>query len=508
MDVRNPWALALSALLFSGPAFAGSIAGFSHTPCGDACSHTPGVGVGVLAAPPAIEEFPPAQRRVLERLVARAQAGDELPMMCLAPGTDPKFADAFNSYLESLRNEGPERYVLSGRWSTTALDGNTGAQGNPVTLTYSFVPDGTTTDEGPSDFIARFNFLYGSINVWQPLFQQALDEWTEVSGITYVWEQNDDGVQLNGAGGVAGVRGDVRIGGGFIDGNSGVLAYNYFPNNGDMTIDTGDNFYGAFGNNSIRLRNVVTHEAGHGIGLSHVESNNAAFLMEPFINTNFEGAQEDDQRGSGRAYGDRFENDDSFGAAGSLATMAGTAGAFGPGDSATVSNRSVDDSGDADYMWFNTAGSLDAMITLQPLGTTYNQGPQGGSQSSFNALTTSDLSFNVYDSSFGLVASVDATGAGSAESTTVSLVGTGPHYIRVNGDAGNIQRYDLDVAFSGGVACFGDCDGNGSFNVDDVDCFVVAFVGGDLSGADCDGNGTLNVDDVDCFVDAFVNQCQ
>ncbi len=58
-----------------------------------------------------------------------------------------------------------------------------------------------------------------------------------------------------------------------------------------------------------------------------------------------------------------------------------------------------------------------------------------------------------------------------------------------------------------GVACFADCDGSGSLNVDDIDCFVAAFLGSDLAGADCDGNGTLNVDDIDCFVTGFLAGC-
>ena len=159
--------------------------------------------------------------------------------------------------------------------------------------------------------------LYGDISVWQPIFQQALDEWTAVAGITYVYEPNDDGVGMNtgGSDGVAGVRGDVRIGAAFIDGNSGVLAYNYFPDSGDMVLDSADNFYNQLGGQSIRLRNVLSHEAGHGIGLSHVESSTDAFLMEPFIQTSFTGPQEDDKRGSGRGYGDYLENDDSFGTA-------------------------------------------------------------------------------------------------------------------------------------------------------------------------------------------------
>ena len=41
---------------------------------------------------------------------------------------------------------------------------------------------------------------------------------------------------------------------------------NFFPNNGDMVIDTGDNFYNSTGSNSLRLRNVLAHEAGHGVG--------------------------------------------------------------------------------------------------------------------------------------------------------------------------------------------------------------------------------------------------
>ncbi|MEQ8768962.1 MAG: matrixin family metalloprotease [Phycisphaerales bacterium] len=475
----------------------------AHDACTLDCPHSPDLGVGVRALPMPFEDLPQGLQDMLSRLEAQAAAGDEIPMMCVAPGTDPKVAAAFDAYLQEIWGGGPERYVLSGRWSNTALDGNTGPQGNPVTLTYSFLPDGAEIDTGQaSDLFAWMNGLYGSFNVWQPIFQQALDEWTAVSGITYVYEPNDDGVPMNsgGSGGVSGVRGDVRIGAAFIDGNSGVLAYNYFPDSGDMVLDSADSFYNQLGGQSIRLRNVLSHEAGHGIGLSHVESSTDRFLMEPFIQTTFVGPQEDDQRGSGRGYGDYLENDDSFGTAIDL-------GSFNSGDTSTTLSRSIDDNGDLDYFEFTTSGSLDVEITLTPLGTTYNQGPQGGSQSSFNALTVSNLSFNVYDASTSLVTSVNATGAGSAENATVSLTGPGPHYVRIAGDADNIQRYDLELVFSGGAVCLADCDGNGALNVDDVDCWVAGFLAGDLGVADCDGNGSLNVDDVDCFVAAFLAGC-
>ncbi len=475
----------------------------AHDACSLDCVHSPHLGAGVRALPMPLEELPQGLQDMLNGLAERAAAGEEIPMMCVAPGTDPKVALAFNAYLEQIWGGGPERYVLSGRWSNTVVDGNTGPQGNPVTLTYSFLPDGAQIDTGdPSDLYAWMNSLYGSFNVWQPIFQQALDEWTEDSGITYVYEPNDDGVPMNsnGSGGVAGVRGDVRIGAAFIDGNSGVLAYNYFPDSGDMVLDSADNFYNSLSSQSLRLRNVLTHEAGHGIGLSHVESNNANFLMEPFINLSFVGPQEDDKRGSGRGYGDYLENDDTSGTAIDL-------GSFNSGDTSTTLSRSIDDSGDVDWFVFDTAGSMDIEITLTPLGTTYNQGPQGGTQSSFNALTVSNLAFQVYDASVIQIASENSTGAGSVENATVSLTGSGPHYVRITGSAGNIQRYDLELEFSGGVVCLADCDGNGTLNVDDIDCWVAGFLAGDLGVSDCDGNGTLNVDDVDCFVAAFLAGC-
>ncbi len=56
-------------------------------------------------------------------------------------------------------------------------------------------------------------------------------------------------------------------------------------------------------------------------------------------------------------------------------------------------------------------------------------------------------------------------------------------------------------------ACIADCDGSGTVNIDDVDCFVAAFMAGDLGAADCDRNGVINIDDVDCFVASFLAGC-
>ena len=490
MFVRAAFVIALSA----GTTYA------SHDTCSHGCVHNGGLGMGVRALPMAIHKLPSGLQDVLAEMASRAQSGLELPMMCVAPGTDPKVADAFNAHLLQLWDAGPQRYRLNDRWNNTVVDGNTGPLGTPITLTYSFVPDGTSTPDGPSQMNAWLNGLYGSIDVWQPIIQEGLDAWTETSGITYIWEPNDDGSNLPGPDGSAGVRGDVRIAAATIDGNGGVLAYNYFPDTGDMVIDAFDGFYNSLGANSLALRNVITHEAGHGIGLSHVESSNARFLMEPFIDLNFEGPQEDDTRGANRGYGDHQEPDDSFGAAVNLGTASS-------GDFVRTDRRSIDDNGDPDYFVFTTSGSLNVQIDLRPIGFTYNEGPQGGSQSPLNSLSISDLRMSIFDSSLALVQSVNNVGAGEIESALVSLDGNGPHYILVQGNANNTQRYRINLTFSSAACSFADCDANGSLNIDDIDCFVAAFLGSDLASADCDSSGSLNIDDIDCFVGSFLSGC-
>ena len=133
-----------------------------------------------------------------------------------------------------------------------------------------------------SSLVAFLNGIYGTVTadtnytdeVWFPHFQSSFDRWSELTGITYVYAAYDDGANLTSfaslAPGVLGLRADVRIGGHGIDGNSGVVAYNVYPDNGEMVIDTPDSFYNTTSNNSFRLRNTIMHESGHGIMSSPV----------------------------------------------------------------------------------------------------------------------------------------------------------------------------------------------------------------------------------------------
>ena len=207
-------------------------------------------------------------------------------------------------------------FVPDDRWTTTA-SGPTGEMGDPITLTWSFVPDGTLiSGEGPSDLISFLDGLFGEgaggadlrQRPWFDHFAQSFDRWSQLSGMSFEYEPADDGVTHGTVSGALGTRGDVRIGGVNVDGSGDTLAYNFFPNNGDMVLDTAESAF--FGNPSggfLRLRNTIMHEHGHGLGLSHVVSNTSSFLMEPVISTAFDGPQFDDIRGVQWFYGDALE---------------------------------------------------------------------------------------------------------------------------------------------------------------------------------------------------------
>ena len=200
-------------------------------------------------------------------------------------------------------------YVPDDPWAVTA-SGPTSGEGFPATLTWSVVPNNTSIPGGgSSDLVSYLDGIFsGNTALWTSLFQQSFARWSDLSGITFIHELNDDGAQLQTFSGNLGVRGDIRIAGVFEDGPGGTLAYANLPDIGDIVFDTGETTYFSDpSGNYLRLRNTLMHELGHTFGLLHVESSSDDLLLEPSISTLIDGPQLDDIRGIQGLYGDALE---------------------------------------------------------------------------------------------------------------------------------------------------------------------------------------------------------
>ena len=254
-----------------------------------------------------------------------------------------------------------------------------------------------------------------------------------------------------------GVRPDV---GHSIDGQSGsnTLAYNYFPNNGDMVIDTDNiNFYSNGGSNFLRLRNVLAHEFGHGMGLPHYESNDSRGLMEPFIDLSFDGPQIDDIYQAQRRYGDSFEENggnDTTGTAITLGTFDGTIIELGMDADQDVFTEinpnqvdfvSIDGDDDIDIWSFSLDSGFEMTFDLDMLGPTFNRGPQDGAQSSYNMAAQSDLDLELLSSDGSVLASSMIAGLDMSEQIVLEL-DAGSYFLRVTGRDDEAQFYSLSLS--------------------------------------------------------------
>lgn len=454
---------------------------------------------------------------IVNNMATLLDEGTELPFMCFAPGTNPKFAFTINELLDYqfVSGEDSSRFQQGNRWSRTAVDGSGLGQGDATTITYSFAPDGsfipnTGLGSGSSTLFAWLDAKYGSTAVWQDLFHQVFDRWAELTGLSYVWEQNDDGVNMSTFAGVVGSRGDVRI---FafnypFDGNNGVLAYNFFPNDGDMALDAFDSFYNPTGNNSLRFRNVVAHEHGHGLGMAHVCPSTETKLMEPFVSTAYDGPQLDDVLNGQRHYGDPQEPNNSTANATDLGT-------FADSGFVNISEASIDDNSDFDFYEVTVTERAKITFVVGPSAGQYLQGPQTnacntGNNTNYNAMH--DLQIQMFSSTdlFTPVADVDATGAGSGETLIYDAETPGTFFIIVSPDSNtnNIQRYLASMVITSlpPVECPADINGDGDLNFFDVSAFLAAF-GNMETVADFTGDGQFNFFDVSAFLSAFGDGC-
>jgi len=413
-------------------------------------------------------------------------------------------------------------YQLASRWTDTAIDGSGLVQGDATNLTWSFAPDGTQINSGgTSSLISFLDHEFGagpggtdySQRPWFTFFDRSFERWSEVSGLSVTYEPNDDGL-LQGSfliPGFVGVRGDVRIAGKFIDGPSGVLAFNSLPSSGgDMTFDVADGEFFAeplFSNRGFR--NVIMHELGHGVGILHVESDDAAFLLEPFADTTFDGPQLDDILAAQRWYGDIFEK----GNGNDTAPNATSLGHIDDGLTAMIGRDalstavfttatdfvSIDGINDIDYFSFEIDSPALIDVSLIPLGPTYLEGPQGGDQFDYDTSRFNNLSVQLFDKDGVTQLAVDNSGGlGEPDGFSGILAPSpGTYFVRVQGEIDDIQLFELGVTITEQAP---DVDFNDDGLVDcaDIDALVsqIATLGADEA-FDLTGDGNVDGEDLD-----------
>lgn len=364
------------------------------------------------------------------------------------------------------------------RWGHTGPDGSTGGEGTPVTIYWSFVPDGTIVPDGndataPSDLIEKLNTAYGASPnpsdltqaPWFELFENAFNFWAEATGNVYVYEPNDDGLDMidfenfTSPRGQVGVRGDVRIGGTRIDGDGNVLAFNYFPDVGDMVIDSADSANLGAGRENF-FTNVIAHEHGHGLGISHVCPIDRTKLMEPYATTSFLGPQFDDILTAQELYGDPFErqgnnkNNDTISTAHNLGQLS---------NSWSINDLSIANASDVDLFRFQLSGPRELSLTIAPTTqAAYLEGEQRNNGScsagtNFDPGSRQNLIVRVLAPDGSTVlASSDSAGIGQPEQLSgVQLTQANQnYYIEItgggenSGSVNNAQMYDIQLNLS------------------------------------------------------------
>jgi hypothetical protein len=421
-------------------------------------------------------------------------------------------------YIERANQQLPPRpeFFLGPRWP--------GPQGSPRVVTWSFVPDGVVVPSiigengGTSSLFARMDFLFaaqGGRATWVQRVQQSFDRWEELTGIDFQRLQAsgvdwDDGASWGSLG--SATRGDIRLAMKRLDGPGGVTVVAAFPGNGDIVLDRFDAWESAGDLNRV-LRNSLMWAQGIACGVDLACPADATKLMEPVIPFQFDGPQQDDVRAMQRHYGDPFEADDSPGAAAALGTIPiGSSVALGalppPLSGANPPHTawlSIDADGETDHFSFEVTSPAVANVTLTPIGSVYELGPNGGGgcqgSAPFDALAAANLDLELLASDgVTLLASAAANGAGAAENLLLApLNSAGTYFVRVleSGTPGAPQGYSLQISIS---SCTLDSDGDGVADCNDGCPFdplktAAGVCGCGVSDSDSDGDGVADCND-------------
>ena len=368
-----------------------------------------------------------------------------------APGTPQPEIDRIISKIRRYESTITTDYEAAARWSLT-MYGNTGAIGTACRFGYSFVPDGTEVPDqglggGPSGLQGTLTSQFGSAALWKQKFRQMFDAWGTVSGLRYD-EVSDDGAPLHFFPGQIGMRGDLRISG-IVMTEPNVLAYNMFPNNGDMVVNLQWD-WGTSANDYRFFRNVMGHEHGHGMGLAHVMPMNETKLMEPVLAVGFDGPQNDDIQGCEFLYGDSVEDNDDV-------AHATNVGLVSSGQA--VELLAVERPADRDWFLVEIPAGFTLTVRAEPVGSSYMVGAQGGPPPVLrNSRAINDLRLSAYlTNGTTLLGSSNTGGLGFAETLqSISRPANGMVAVKVDVStiAEDIQRYRLVFLLDGATTTF------------------------------------------------------
>ncbi|MBL0921078.1 MAG: matrixin family metalloprotease [Phycisphaerales bacterium] len=428
--------------------------------------------------------------------------------MCFAPGTDEGYMEQVYRWILTQSGIDPdERYYADASWNA-----GVNAVGTPTSRTYSFPADtlggigGGATSQNVLN--ARFTAWFGSVAEGQAKVRQVFDRWQQLARVTFT-QVNDDNASW-GSGGTSN-RGDIRIVSINIDGPGGTLAFNFFPTNGDMVLDSSENYQSA--TNDFRFfRNVVAHENGHGMGLAHSCPQNGTKLMEPAANTNFDGPRLDDIRGMQRLYGDNLESNDTVGTASNIGQV---------GAGFVLADRSIDNGvgnffpADVDFYRFTvpTAGTLNISLIVNHVSP-YTNAPQGGgcpTGTSVDPRAILDLGFELRDSTgLNVLHTANSGGLGQNESLTgYAIAQGGTYHLRIftNDGLSDIQVYRLEMGFQG-EGCPGDTNGDNTVDFSDLNIVIFQFnqSGPSLIG-DVNNDGIVDFSDLNLVLSNYNQSC-
>ena len=423
-------------------------------------------------------------------------------------GADEELIGEIEEYLMQLHGN---NFNALARWAS-------GSTGDPITLTWSIIPDGVTLPgqlihpqepSNPNIINQRLAQIFGSTEQGLNRIRLVFDKWEDISGVDYQEVSDNGGAfglagQFNGQSG----RGDIRIGMKSFNGLfNGILAYNLFPYQGgnpnqaqgEMVLNADESgFFSIPNSNYLLFRNVIAHEHGHGLGFAHVCPQNNTKLMEPAASGSFDGPQHDDVRAIQRNYGDQYEPNDSRNSPFELGTLVN-------GFSRAATEASIDRTGDIDHYNVQVTPNSMLSVTVQPIGFTYqdwdqlSNGQCASSGSTVNSLRIHDLKVRILDPDGTILVDVDDVGLGQTETIEDFVLPPGDEFVvRVAGSNSAVpQLYTVTVLAEDAPVT--------DVELTDFNVIRGSLLGGNLNSLTENDNNNLRVNSVFGFLSSEPN---